>query len=814
MEAIGNRLQNGMAWLSLPSSLLNVSIFDSFAIPFSDNQLSTSGSVQQTISEPVSSRLVYMDQTGREMNDEEVEAFGANVLSDSPWGFIASRYAVTLGIMAVVINRITHICRPQGRPRPLATYKRLGIQMPTMLFLTWSGLLLLMVTLNSFFPQSLLLQKIISFPLVPKDIVSLTLLDASKEDVRAANSALLWRLFLSVCLAVISSTLLRTLEGHNAVVNPDDIGNSPTLNLVGFAVLLHLHASSYTFPPNRHVYLGILFQVGEVLGLQACTCWVVPPVSRLTLTSIFGLTSTIHYVAALRSGDRGFPFLQSFSRAPDVALIAVIFLTLSLHALTAIITETPLSFSRLIDPRSLPLPSDDYSLALFKLGTACLNSTRLSGLDADLIDIRTSNEPWIEVDAGQVRVREPDGRVATLLNAQQGGFNQEIRMIRTKKNQTQGSSFRSPLWHERWKFFVTLLKTLKGAFVIMWNKIALFLPFEVPAIRFPLWVRQLPRRLRLLWHGTNGEERRSQRLNEERRRQEHLSRIAETQQATHRDGAGRAFASATSSAISTHSFGNASRNRAMSPSIESNNSWNRLFQQHFAEDEDDDDWNDEGNESEVFSRDTTPLPLDRAFTDTRQDYWNGVGMGSRLSDVAVEEDNETDDNWTEDEDNAKSEIEMSAELLALARRDFDSDVEDRHAYTQILMAHLSSTQQSPLTRHGYRQMQVGSSLRTNGDAQMLAQLIAQRRQAASSIPELDERERSRLCVICYVEDRTIICWPCKCLALCDGCREAMASRPPPRNGQPDHRHNAPSPITHTCPTCRTPVIGFSRIFLP
>lgn len=98
---------------------------------------------------------------------------------------------------------------------------------------------------------------------------------ASATEAHAANAALLWRLFLSVCFAVVSSTLLRTLEGNNgSAMNPDDFGNSPTFNLVGFAVLLHLHATSYSLPPNKHVYLSILLQVGEVLGVQLCTCWV------------------------------------------------------------------------------------------------------------------------------------------------------------------------------------------------------------------------------------------------------------------------------------------------------------------------------------------------------------------------------------------------------------------------------------------------------------------------------------------------------------------------------------------------------------
>ena len=56
------------------------------------------------------------------------------------------------------------------------------------------------------------------------------------------------------------------------------------------------------------------------------------------------------------------------------------------------------------------------------------------------------------------------------------------------------------------------------------------------------------------------------------------------------------------------------------------------------------------------------------------------------------------------------------------------------------------------------------------------------------------------CVICTSEARDIICWPCRCLAMCDGCREALASR------------SAPS--KHQCPCCRQLIEGYSRIFIP
>ncbi|KAF8912185.1 hypothetical protein CPB84DRAFT_1761521 [Gymnopilus junonius] len=56
------------------------------------------------------------------------------------------------------------------------------------------------------------------------------------------------------------------------------------------------------------------------------------------------------------------------------------------------------------------------------------------------------------------------------------------------------------------------------------------------------------------------------------------------------------------------------------------------------------------------------------------------------------------------------------------------------------------------------------------------------------------------CVICTTEARDIICWPCRCLAMCDSCREALSSK------------SAPS--KHRCPCCRQTVDGYSRIYIP
>jgi hypothetical protein len=68
--------------------------------------------------------------------------------------------------------------------------------------------------------------------------------------------------------------------------------------------------------------------------------------------------------------------------------------------------------------------------------------------------------------------------------------------------------------------------------------------------------------------------------------------------------------------------------------------------------------------------------------------------------------------------------------------------------------------------------------------------------------EMEKRHHGahNLCVICTTEGRDIICWPCRCLAMCDNCREVLGSK------------SAPS--MHRCPCCRQTVEGYSRIYIP
>ncbi|KAJ6509023.1 hypothetical protein C8R45DRAFT_1208587 [Mycena sanguinolenta] len=110
----------------------------------------------------------------------------------------------------------------------------------------------------------------------------------------------------------------------------------------------------------------------------------------------------------------------------------------------------------------------------------------------------------------------------------------------------------------------------------------------------------------------------------------------------------------------------------------------------------------------------------------------------------------------------------------------------------VLLAHMTRDDSLPLTRRRY------GSLVDAGPAPQVTEVVIP--PVASPAPAQPIDDFRRNCVICTSEIREIICWPCRCLSMCDGCREVLAGR------------SAAS--KHRCPCCRQSVEGYSRIFIP
>jgi hypothetical protein len=103
MSAVREMLGSGLTKLrSIGSRFNSTLLFDSLAVPFSDVQLGSSSS-SSAVPQSSDERIVYLNANGRELSQGEVEEYVHSGLNDSPWGFVASRYALTLGIMVSTV---------------------------------------------------------------------------------------------------------------------------------------------------------------------------------------------------------------------------------------------------------------------------------------------------------------------------------------------------------------------------------------------------------------------------------------------------------------------------------------------------------------------------------------------------------------------------------------------------------------------------------------------------------------------------------------------------------------------------------------
>ncbi|EPQ57762.1 hypothetical protein GLOTRDRAFT_136638 [Gloeophyllum trabeum ATCC 11539] len=192
----------------------------------------------------------------------------------------------------------------------------------------------------------------------------------------------------------------------------------------------------------------------------------------------------------------------------------------------------------------------------------------------------------------------------------------------------------------------------------------------------------------------------------------------------------------------------------------------------------------EGNVYERFLR-------EEAVSDDEEEY--------RPTDSALSDDDGSDSD--EEDEPAVETVKLYADLS-------ESSVSRTGADSSVLLAHMTNATPSPLTRRRYRRLAEpggeassrSESYPDPGKLDVLDAVARERRLATSSQRREPDDDSRRNCVVCTVEPRQIICWPCRCLALCDDCRENIASR------------SAAS--KHTCPCCRRPVEGYSRIFVP
>ncbi|KAK0196481.1 hypothetical protein F5146DRAFT_1129270 [Armillaria mellea] len=147
-----------------------------------------------------------------------------------------------------------------------------------------------------------------------------------------------------------------------------------------------------------------------------------------------------------------------------------------------------------------------------------------------------------------------------------------------------------------------------------------------------------------------------------------------------------------------------------------------------------------------------------------EDAYDKFVQGDELSD------DDDDDEW--DHDNASS--SSSDEEDEGDDEDEDEGDEERDREALVLYADLRSNE---ITSDA-------TKIRCNAVTEKCTETPVPGNLSPSALAKSDDSprrtgdDRRQNCVICTTEAREIICWPCRCLSMCDNCRESLASRFP------------------------------------
>lgn len=123
-----------------------------------------------------------------------------------------------------------------------------------------------------------------------------------------------------------------------------------------------------------------------------------------------------------------------------------------------------------------------------------------------------------------------------------------------------------------------------------------------------------------------------------------------------------------------------------------------------------------------------------------------------------------DDRQALSEDSEYSDEEEQREALDLYA---DISLAQTGSMAPLLVAHMVSPR-GPLTRRRFK----GMSLTAMADASEWEQFVDERRARVDQQPlrHLADSESRRNCVVCTVEPREVVCWPCRCSPPCQFCK--------------------------------------------
>ncbi|CAO3575096.1 unnamed protein product [Mortierella alpina] len=735
---------------------------------------------------------------------------GAKMLQSQPSmiHFFTSPYFLLLCFMSIVMNRINAIVAPRN-PHPLKLSVRFALKLPAFYLLMKSVLITLALTTQD-------------RPTLPF-VWMLSGLRTSYDESHA-----LWLSFIAMGVSCTIDSFIANL--HSAGTSEH------TINMLEWAILFHFT------PFGQDILIISLIQVAQLLSLQFLSLSSRGKNYRLVVTTFWGVLDLAHFAHAIYYRSNTFPSLQLLTRLPEVVVILMVGISMTLHALTYVVTGGNVR-RQMFDPRVMPTMDEEYGLAVFKLGRACMEATRGVGLrnevDAIVVPLGTildkkqlnkyksamrssssSTDPTQSHHSSSSTYRPGQSRQGPPAS----GFANEMADVVETPGQRQQISRRRHRFNVMKAFFQSTANLVAEVTRGLYNRVA---ParFQRPSPSSEAGSRMyMQEYIQLRATIEEALERaRLKRDEDERSFQQQLSEAFEevddeviykdflsrefTLSDDEQDEYDRDYRSSDQSAEDGDEDGESDDYEPESDSTQPAGQeyeydagairsfgLRRSRRHHHSESDADSDDHGQQVTSRQISTWRSLGPIQDFFLDTS---FMSIFLSGRLQETPLTRSQHrlnmsgARDFEQQQQEALEHESSKSAGSAHSGRVGFgrlsrksrgSSDELDNRALLSVLRK--------------YRRKALGETSFLVNDG-FSSNNISPPPLAQASSPEVSAIYSRMLCVVCQSEPRGVILRPCRCLALCNECREVMASR---RFKQ--------------CPCCRSDVQGFSKIYLP
>ncbi|WVQ82779.1 hypothetical protein IAT38_004911 [Cryptococcus sp. DSM 104549] len=769
---------------------------------------------------------------------EALDEPGEGGLADGlgPLSFLGSGYGITLILTALLLNRIHHIVRRPRQPPPpapappLTAYQRFRASLALILtdpstpqYLRLPGLAALLRAWVLF--TVLLLQVANLWPdKVPADGAGAgggvwrgVVLGVGKWAGEMEMERVCWQVLLSVCVGLICGGLATGLDP----VRRRDPGAG--FNLFGYSFLLHLYSSPLTHRhpasgsspgrPDVHALFQLWLSLGELTWLQAIE---MSPRWRRNLllpTGVCGVLGLVHFVYVITTVSLRFPSFTFLTHLLALFLSIVIIFTVVLRAITLLFTQgyIPSLVSLLPHEGVVPSVEDDFGVAILKVGTACIEATHHAGLRNELASLQEHKSPWLEIGSTSSQVHR-----GVLAGVPTPGFSTEITDIEVSEL-ADGVDESSSFWREFRKLLRACLVTIVfctmwlvmatpvGRKVVYWSRKAWRSRWWYGPRGWRVWRRDVwaeppeARARRLIAHMTQLDQE-NKRLVRRQQKEKEKAR-AKAKEVRAKEARARQGEPMVPHRRQYRSGSTPFPERGGSPEAEASNTTLAVtFGQYLLgnddleiEEEDDGEWKE-------YESDGSSVSGTGEYEDDDDEYEDEHGFQH---------------GHEHENDHGHPHLSEPAAMyhdLMISELEDDDPAAVASGLPPVILAHLTSNMSFPLTRRRYNSLIAGASAGAGqsledaspggqSSAVLLRRLLEERRAAMSeTVLNEDDEETRRTCVVCLVQQRDTVLWPCRCLAMCNDCRESLASRL--------------SASQHMCPCCRRKVEGYSRIYIP